>query len=85
MSAAAVDHYASAKQKFGQIESDKLKAGTRLTLTPNEIEAWVAREAPSGVRNPKLELQPGVALDRYPGAAELGALIDARRRKAHAA
>jgi hypothetical protein len=59
--AAAVDDYSSAKQKLGQIESGKLKPGTRVTLTPREIDAWVAKEAPNGVRNPRLELQPGVA------------------------
>ena len=59
--AVGADVYASASQKFRQIESDKLRAGTRLTLTPREIEAWVSREAPSGVRNPRLELQSGVA------------------------
>jgi hypothetical protein len=59
--ASALDDYTSAKQKFGQIESEKLKAGSRVTLTPREIEAWVAREAPAGVRNPRLELQAGVA------------------------
>ena len=57
----AVDDYTSAKQKFAQIESDKLKAGTRVTLTPREIEAWVGKEAPNGVRNPRLELQSGIA------------------------
>ena len=57
----AADDYASAKQKFGQIDGGKLKAGSRVVLTPREIEAWVAKEAPAGVRSPRLELQPGVA------------------------
>lgn len=59
--AAPADDFASAKQKFGQIEGGKLKPGARVTLTPREIDAWVAREAPGGVRNPRLELQPGIA------------------------
>lgn len=57
----AFDDYLSAKQKFGQIETDRLRPGSRVTLTPREIDAWVAREAPAGVRNPRLELQTGVA------------------------
>lgn len=59
--AAAVDNYAAAKQKLGQIESGKLKPGARVTFTPHEIGAYVAKEAPNGVRNPRLELQSGVA------------------------
>ena len=59
--AIGADDYASASRKFQQIESDKPKAGTRLILTPREIEAWVAHEAPNGVRNPHLELQTGIA------------------------
>lgn len=59
--AASLDDYQSAKQKFGQIETARLRAGSRVTLTPREIDAWVAREAPNGVRNPRLELQSGIA------------------------
>jgi hypothetical protein len=58
---AAADAYSSAKQKLGQIESGKLKTGARVTFTPPEIGAYVAKEAPNGVRNPRLELQNGVA------------------------
>ena len=58
---AAVDHYVSAKQKFDQIESNRLRPGSRVTLSPQELDAWAAHEAPSGVRNPRLELQAGVA------------------------
>jgi hypothetical protein len=56
-----VDHYASAQRKIEQLEGEKLKAGSRVTFTAVEIEAWAAREVPDGVRNPKLELQPGIA------------------------
>jgi hypothetical protein len=59
--AVAVDDYGAAKQKLAQIETGKLKAGTRVTFTPREIGAYVAKEAPTGVRNPRLELQSGVA------------------------
>jgi hypothetical protein len=57
----AFDDYISAKQKFGQIEENRLRAGSRVTLTPRELDAWVAREAPAGVRSPRLELRAGVA------------------------
>jgi hypothetical protein len=59
--ATALDDYLSARQKFGQIETDRLRPGARVTITPREIDAWVAHEAPAGVRNPRLELQSGVA------------------------
>lgn len=59
--APALDDYASAKLKFTQIESGKLKPGAKVTLTPRELDAYAAREAPNGVRNPRLELQAGVA------------------------
>lgn len=59
--AAAVDDYASAKQKFDQIGAARLRPGSRVTLTPRELTAWAAREVPAGVRNPRLELQPGAA------------------------
>jgi hypothetical protein len=52
--AAAWDNYQSAKQKFDQIESEKLRSGARVDLTYAELDAWVAREAPAGVRNPKV-------------------------------
>jgi hypothetical protein len=59
--AVALDDYASVKQKLAQIEGDKLKPGARVTITPREIGAYVAKEAPSGVRNARVELQPGIA------------------------
>jgi hypothetical protein len=57
----AYDDYVSARQKFDQIEAGRLRPGTRVTLSPRELDAYVAREAPAGVRNPRLELQAGVA------------------------
>lgn len=61
VAAVAIDDYGSAKQKLAQIETGKLKTGTRVTFTPREIGAYAAKEAPNGVRNPKLELQSGIA------------------------
>ncbi len=60
----AFDDYVSARQKFDQIEAGRLRSGSRVTLTPREIDAWVAHEAPDGVRNPRLELQSGLATGR---------------------
>lgn len=60
--AAAYDDYLSAKQKVDQIESGQLKAGTRVEISPPELNAYLAREAPNGVRDPKIQLvAPGVA------------------------
>ncbi len=60
--AAAYDDYLSAKQKVDQIEAGRLSAGTRVELSPPELNAYIAREAPEGVRNPKILLvAPGIA------------------------
>lgn len=59
--AAGYDAYLSARQKFDLIEAERLRPGTTVTLTPQEIDAYVAHEAPDGVRNPRLELGSGVA------------------------
>ncbi|HEY2012425.1 MAG TPA: hypothetical protein VGH38_02940 [Bryobacteraceae bacterium] len=59
---AAHDDYLSAKQKVDEIEAGRLKAGTRIDLSPLELNAYIAREAPEGVRNPRIHLvAPGVA------------------------
>lgn len=58
---AAADHYASARQKLDQIENGKLRPGARVAFTTPEIGAYAAKEAPEGVRNPRVELQAGVA------------------------
>jgi hypothetical protein len=57
----AFDDYVSAKQKLDRIEAGRLRSGERVTLTPRELDAWATREAPAGVRNPRLELQSGGA------------------------
>src|SRR5581483_4573602 len=58
---AVVDDYSSVKQKINDIEAGKLRPGTRIVMTPREVDAYVTREAPAGVRNPRVELQSGVA------------------------
>jgi hypothetical protein len=52
----AATEYATAKQKLDLIDSDRLRPGARVTLTAQELNAYVAQEAPSGVRNTKLEI-----------------------------
>ena len=66
---AAYDNYLSAKHKFDAIESDRLRPGSRVELTVPELQAYVAREAPDGVRNPDIRLEGG-------GLATGSALID---------
>ena len=57
--AAALSDYQAAKQKFDRIESDQLRAGSRIELNAGELTAWVEHELPDitgGVRDPRLEL-----------------------------
>lgn len=56
--AASYTEYASAKRKFQLIESDRLARGTRVELTPAELNAWVTQEAGAlaGVRRPEVRL-----------------------------
>lgn len=57
--------YLSVQHKFSLIESGNLKAGSRIRLTPAELNAYVAHQVPmvtGGVRNPALRLvSPGIA------------------------
>ncbi|HTQ53498.1 MAG TPA: hypothetical protein VMI94_03495 [Bryobacteraceae bacterium] len=57
--------YQSVVHKFSLIEHDRLKPGTRVVLTEQELNAYarqqVAEVAPDGVRNAKLDLGPGTA------------------------
>jgi hypothetical protein len=74
--APAFDNYTSAQQKFDLIASDRLRTGSRVMLTYPELDAWVAREAPNGVRNPHLGVTPS-------GSIKGSAMIDfAKVRKA---
>ena len=67
--AAAYGEYDTAKQKIDRIESDRLRSGTRVELTPGEMTAWAQHEAPQGVRNPRIQLIG-------PGLARGSALVD---------
>jgi hypothetical protein len=53
---AAANEYFSAKQKFDAIESGRLRPGAQVTLSYPELTAWVEKEAPKGVRSPKLRV-----------------------------
>lgn len=58
-----VENYVTAKHKFDLIDGDLLRPGAKVTLTSRELNAYVAHEAPAGVRNTKLEIvSPGVAV-----------------------
>jgi hypothetical protein len=53
--------YDSAKRKLDLIDSGSSRPGTRVELTPRELNAYIAHEVPPGVRNPKMEVvSPGV-------------------------
>src|SRR5262249_31175933 len=68
-SAPALDNYTAASEKFRLIESDRLRPGSRVTLTYPELDAWVAHEAPNGVRNPHLQAMPN-------GSVQGSAMVD---------
>lgn len=57
--------YASCQRKFDLIENDRLRAGSKVTLSPGELNAYVEQElpkvVPQGVREPKLQLGVGTA------------------------
>lgn len=57
--------YQAVVHKVSLIEHDRLKPGSRVILTPAELNAYARQEiaevAPDGVRNPQLELGPGIA------------------------
>ncbi len=57
--------YASAQKKFALLENDRLKPGSRVTLSQRELNAYVEQEvpqvAPQGVREPRVELGAGTA------------------------
>lgn len=57
--------YQAVVHKFSLIEHDRLKPGSRVVLTPRELNAYAVQEvaevAPDGVRNPRLDLGPGTA------------------------
>jgi hypothetical protein len=51
----AANDYFSAKQKFDAIDSGRVRPGTQVSLSYPELTAWAEKEAPRGVRNPKLQ------------------------------
>jgi hypothetical protein len=55
LAVAGYNDYAAAKEKFDRIESGKLRPGSRVVMTFDELNAWVARQAPAGVRNPRVQ------------------------------
>jgi hypothetical protein len=64
--AAALDDYASVRQKFARIDSERLPAGSRIELSAAELNTYVVHEAPmvtDGVRDLRLEL-PGEGMAR---------------------
>jgi hypothetical protein len=52
--ASGFDYYTSARQKVDLIESGHLRPGARVDLSLGELNAFAVKEAPAGVRNPKL-------------------------------
>ncbi|MGC9950856.1 MAG: hypothetical protein ABSF64_31200 [Bryobacteraceae bacterium] len=61
----AASDYQAVVHKFSLIEHDRLRPGSRVVLTPSELNAYarqeVAEVAHDGVRDPRLELGPGTA------------------------
>jgi len=75
--AAASSDYWSAKHKFDLIESENLRSGSRVVLTPAELNAYVAQEAPAafpdGVRDVRISLA-GPGLVRGAATVDFGKL-----------
>jgi len=57
--------YSSVQKKLDLIEHDRLKPGSRVTLSQRELNAYVEQQvpqiAPQGVRDPRIELGAGMA------------------------
>ena len=69
---AATAEYRSVQHKLDLIESGRLRPGTRVHLTPAELNAYARETLPGvtgGVRNPELKLL-------RPGVAQATALVD---------
>ena len=54
--AVAADEYPAVQRKIDRIESDTLARGARVELTPGELSAYAAHQAPEGVRDVKLSI-----------------------------
>ncbi len=77
--ATAFDSYTSVRTKFDRIDQERLRPGTRVVLSPEELEAYATHAAPDGVRNPRLDLPEA-------GIVKGSALIDfgrVRRAQGH--
>lgn len=65
LAAAASPEYQAMVRKISLIEHDSLKPGSRVVLTPEELNAYarqeIAEAVPDGVREPHLDLGPGTA------------------------
>ena len=53
---AAYSDYDSIKRKLDSIESDQVRPGSRVELSPRELNAYAEHEAPAGVRNPRIQI-----------------------------
>ncbi len=57
--------YQAVVRKFSLIEKESLRPGSRVTLTPQELNAYarqeIAEAVPGAVRNTRLDLGPGTA------------------------
>ncbi len=62
---AATSTLESARRKFDRLDEGKLRAGTRVDISTEELTAWAADEAktyaPGAIRNIRLVLTPGGA------------------------
>lgn len=60
--AMATGDYDNFKRKLDWIESDRLRPGAHVEMSQREVNAYVEREVPQGVRNPRVVVTaPGVA------------------------
>jgi DNA-binding GntR family transcriptional regulator len=61
----SIADYTSVQKKFDLIEHDRLRPGSRVTLSQRELNAYVEQQvpqvAPQGVRDPRIELGAGMA------------------------
>src|SRR5690242_505490 len=58
----AANEYATVQRKLDDIEGGRLRPGTRVVMTSQELTGWATHEVPPGVRNPKVELGAGTAV-----------------------
>jgi len=62
LAAASVEDLRNATRKIDEIKSDRLRAGTGVTLTLPELNAWAVSQLPTGVRDAHVRVDsPGIA------------------------